>query len=86
MNILKFLRDIPEWNELIKLPQKVKDLEDRIKALESPDTSFDLCPKCKKKTFELISSAPHPIMGEMGVLERTYKCSSCGFEEKKTDP
>lgn len=85
IDILKFLKAIPEWNELIKLPAKVQELEKRVKALESGETaSYDKCPNCKKPIFQLISSNPHPIMGDMGVLERKYKCSDCGFEETKT--
>ena len=42
------------------------------------------CPKCGNRTFELTSSKPHPTFGELGVVERTYKCSTCGFQEAKT--
>ena len=41
------------------------------------------CPKCKKGTWNLIASNPHPILEDMGVLERTYKCSECGFTENR---
>ena len=41
----------------------------------------ELCPKCKNRTFELISSKPHPTFGEIGYRERQYKCLGCGFAE-----
>ncbi len=81
MDILKMLRNIPEWNDILKLPSKLKELEQRVAALEEQDTSFDTCPSCKKKTFKLISSKPDPMMAEMGVVERLYRCSHCSFEE-----
>lgn len=43
----------------------------------------ELCPKCNNRTFELISTKPHPLFGEVGAKEREYKCSGCGFEESK---
>ena len=41
------------------------------------------CPKCRKATWELIASKPHPILKDLGMLERTYECSECGFSEKR---
>ena len=41
------------------------------------------CPKCKKPAWNLIESKPDPVFGEVGTLERTYKCSECGFTEKQ---
>jgi len=83
MDIMKFLRNIPEWNELLKLPAKVAELEKRLEALERPDNSFDICPKCKKRTFQLISSKPDPVMSEIGAVVRLYRCNYCNFEEAK---
>lgn len=45
-------------------------------------TKGERCPKCRKGTWEFIDSKPHPTFGELGGLERTYKCSACGFSEK----
>jgi hypothetical protein len=45
------------------------------------------CPKCRKGYWNLVESNPHPTFGELGVLERKYKCSECGFTENQTfDP
>lgn len=42
------------------------------------------CPKCRKATWQLIDSKPHPMLGAAGAIERTYECSECGFSEKRT--
>jgi len=87
MKLLDTLRAIPVWNDLVKLPAKVAELEKRLEALERPDNSFDMCPKCKKATYELISSVPHPLFGDVGSKLRTYKCKKCDFsEEIQYDP
>jgi len=44
-------------------------------------TKGDICPKCRKPTWQLEESKPHPIMKDVGVILRTYKCSDCGFTE-----
>lgn len=46
-------------------------------------TQGEQCPKCRKASWELVDSIPHPVMGDVGIIERTYKCSECGFSEKK---
>lgn len=47
------------------------------------NTEGDPCPKCRKRGWELESSAPHPQFGDMGAVNRTYTCSLCGFSETK---
>lgn len=56
-------------------------LKERIKSLTS--TSGERCPKCGQRAFQLVSSKPHPIFGDVGGMEREYKCASCGFVESK---
>ena len=41
-----------------------------------------ICPKCKKTSWHLEGSKPHPMFGDAGVIERTYICSECGHSEK----
>jgi len=48
-------------------------------------TKGDLCPKCKQPSWTLEDSRPHPTFGNLGVLERTYKCKDCGFTENRID-
>ena len=83
-DMLTLLDRIPLWGQLKALPNRVNELEKRIAELESkPSSNDEICPKCKQKTFELISSQKDKTFGPLGVYERTYKCSSCGFEEAK---
>lgn len=60
------------------LSENVK-MKEKIQMLHKPKD--EVCPKCKKRTFELLSSKPHPLFGEMGYKEHKYKCSECGFTE-----
>jgi len=84
-DMLALLDKIPIWKQLKELPEKIESLEKRIGELENkPVPTGDVCPKCKKETFELVSNKKHPTFGEVGVYERYYKCSNCEFEETKT--
>lgn len=57
------------------------ELKERIHSLTS--ANGEKCPKCNNRTFEIVSTRPHPIFGEVGAKERNYKCSGCGFAESK---
>ena len=57
------------------------DLREKLNSLTS--ATGERCPKCNNRTFEIVSTKPHPIFGEMGTKEREYKCSACGFAESK---
>jgi hypothetical protein len=84
-DIIVILDNIPIWKQLKELPAKLEALEKRVAELENKVTlTADNCPKCKAKTFELLSTAPDPVFGEMGVQKRLYQCSACGFEESKS--
>jgi Zn ribbon nucleic-acid-binding protein len=48
-------------------------------------TKGDLCPKCKKPAWSLQSSRPHPTLGRVGVLEKTFTCGECGYSEARMD-
>lgn len=56
-------------------------LREKLNSLTS--AAGERCPKCSNRSFEIISTKPHPIFGEMGAKEREYKCSVCGFAESK---
>ena len=61
-------------NENVELKEELRNFK---------SASGEMCPKCNNRTFELISTRPHPMFGEVGAKERQYKCSSCKFEESK---
>jgi hypothetical protein len=54
-------------------------LKEQVTALQN--TEGEPCPKCRKRGWEL-ESRPHPIFGDAGGVNRTYKCSACGFSER----
>ena len=88
-DILKILDKIPIWKELSKLPKKVEELENRVAMLEKAlqNNSANVCPSCGAQTFRVIKSEPHPMVGQLGIVNRTYECSQCGFKETHTvDP
>ncbi len=55
------------------------ELSEKLNSLTS--ATGERCPKCNNRTYEIISTKPHPIFGEMGAKDREYKCSTCGFAE-----
>jgi predicted RecB family endonuclease len=57
------------------------ELKAKVKRLESADG--DPCPRCRKRTWVVVSSQPDPVMGELGAIRRTYQCSSCGLSESQ---
>jgi len=66
--------------ENLELKKENLSLKQQIELSEKGDR----CPKCRKGTWNLVESNPHPTFGDMGVLERKYKCSECGFSENRT--
>ena len=41
------------------------------------------CPGCDRVAFRVKDSGPHPAFGELGGLERTMLCDTCGFTENE---
>lgn len=71
--------------KLATLVSENAEMKEKIHALTS--ATGEVCPKCNNRTFELISTRPHPTFGELGSKERQYECSGCGFSETKmVDP
>ncbi len=67
--------------DVVELKLRISELESEIRDLESLEG--DPCPKCSKRSFELISTKPDPTFGDLGGIVRTYTCSECGFSEPK---
>lgn len=57
-------------------------LKEQVRTLEAVEA--EPCPKCRKRTWELERSQPHPHLGQLGVVMRFYKCTSCGHAEQST--
>jgi Zn finger protein HypA/HybF involved in hydrogenase expression len=68
---------ISQQEENVELKKENLLLKQKIELLEKGD----FCPQCRKTSWKLIKSVPHEIFGDMGALDRTYKCSECGFTE-----
>ncbi len=77
------------WPKLLKTTAIGPDQkEPHPKDIEKPESTLEgsasrSCPKCGKKTYSLAASNPHSIFGNLGAVERTYNCDSCGFSEKE---
>ena len=67
--------------KIADLMSENSELIQKIQTLTS--ATGERCPKCNNLTFEIISTKPHKIFGDMGTKEREYKCSGCGFSESK---
>ena len=67
--------------QITTLVSEHAEMKEIIQALTS--ATGKLCPKCHNRTFEIISTKPHPIFGEAGAKLHDYKCSGCGFAESK---
>lgn len=55
-------------DENIQLRAKIKFLE---------GTEGEKCPKCRRLGWQLESSTRDPIFGDLGGVQRLYKCSLC---------
>ena len=72
--------------ELAEAKLKMADLISENASLKEALASLtsatgEKCPKCNNRTFQLISSKPHPAFGDLGTKEREYKCSGCSFTD-----
>jgi len=63
--------------KIVEVVEENAKLKEKILELESADG--EKCPKCGNRTFEITSTEKHSTFGVLGVMERQYKCSSCGF-------
>ena len=88
----KELRELLErfpWKRVRTLPDRYAHLEKRVAELEArlaPATG-DVCPKCRRPSFELMDTKPNLFFGDPGLADRVYRCRGCGFQEMRTvDP
>jgi hypothetical protein len=43
------------------------------------------CPACGEHSFFTVHVQSNPVMGCMGVHDKTRRCRSCGYQEKLTE-
>jgi hypothetical protein len=89
-DILKILDQIPIWRTLAALPRRLKELEDRVSALETAKPSLPpapkidpakACPMCGSE-MKVTAETAHPQFHFAGVKVHQLACTECGF---KTD-
>lgn len=67
---------------LVELEAENKELKERLfKYEEQPG---EKCPACRKPTFALTSSKPNADLGDLGVTDYLFTCSSCSFSDGVT--
>lgn len=64
--------------ELLERDETIAELRRTIESMKSGEA----CVICREGQMKVVSSSPHPIFGELGKLEHTLKCNSCGHQEK----
>jgi len=87
-DIASLLEKIPIWKRLKGLPEQFDALQARVAALVSEIAkrpSLEQCPICGTGQLKVTHVGPHPVMGDMGLQERTLKCDNekCGHTEKR---
>ena len=70
---------VEQQEENLRLRQQINELQDELDAFSSP--MFDTCPSCRKPGYRVTHSEPDDMMGDVGVLNRTYICKFCEFTE-----
>lgn len=77
-----------EWQRVVAAAEKVDTLERRVAALEARLTAqpaHQTCPYCGVGRWRKISSAPNPLMDDMGAIDVVWGCDQCGKQEKKLE-
>jgi hypothetical protein len=81
----KWLKEIPIWQELEKVPGRMTELEKRMAALEDrlKTRPGETCPKCGEHAMRLSDTGR--IIGPMGQQQRTdhWTCGACGRREAR---
>lgn len=89
MDLLSSLKNLVEWERLLKAADKVEDLERRIKALEARlpiAPPHETCPKCAVGRWHKATSTPsRGPFGRLGALDVTYACTACDYTETKLE-
>lgn len=88
IDLLKALKNLVEWQRVVAAAEKVPELERRLAALEArqpASPAFATCPSCGTGRWHKKSSAPDPVMGDLGAIAVTWGCNNCAYTETKTE-
>ncbi|MDH2311454.1 hypothetical protein [Methylobacterium brachiatum] len=77
-DIVKLLNQIPIWRSVSALPKRVRELEERVAALELKPMakSAATCPLCGGET-KTVKVEPNVHFGTMGMQDHTLVCGRC---------
>ena len=84
-DVRKWLKEIPVWQELEKVPDRMTALETRMSALEErlKPRPGETCPKCGEHTVRLTRAGR--VMGDAPNAWRrdAYACTNCDHTEER---
>jgi hypothetical protein len=81
-DVRNWLKEIPLWQELEKIPRRMDDLEARVSALEKAleRVPGDACPKCEMRAMRLKQAgSPRGGKGNWARLD-TWSCTADGCD------
>ena len=94
LDTAKTVAELAKKGMTVELQEKIMELRDTQLRNVNLQLRQDLegyskgaqCPKCLKPAWKVESSKPSKTgLGRLGVIDRTYKCSECGFTETHTE-
>ena len=87
-DILKALESSTDWKRIKPLPDEVAELRKRVERLEAQlgakrAGGLEQCPICNSLQFKREASKADPLFGDLGVMQDSYRCLSCGHQENR---
>lgn len=81
--VLVALNKIPAWKRVSATPERLDELEARVRTLEERLSGRgDMCPKCKKLTYELVETKEDPMTGSLGGRRDMFRCTNCDHKDE----
>jgi hypothetical protein len=76
----------PLWKKIKAAPEHLETLEKRVTELEKRLSRCpgEACPRCGELSYRTVSNQPHPMMADVGVIQRKMKCEKCAYTENRT--